>query len=306
MRRAPGEKGRGSSSTAYPPTEKKKKKTITKAIQVATLALESPSTSTASTSSRSTSSALASEGDSSSLRLDPNDPGTRLSELEPKSMALKVINESEEEENMNDFKSGFKERHCKRHHEAIDMVSPPAKKACPERAHEEPARKVPPVVVPPPDVAGPSSAPIAEKEANGKESSPATGEAPGDADPIEEVLDKKTTPTPVSPPSWDEMMEMLKHMSCFTDSESLFIKISDFFPPIKRIFVNLSGDPLFFVSAQLPFGTPESVVFYIQQLQDWTVLEIVEVVISFILPHFQVMHTPSLGTNLVFVIFSRW
>lgn len=234
MRRAPGEKGRGSSSTACPPTEKKKKKTITKAIHVATPVPESPSTSTASTSSRSTSSALASEGDSSSLRLDPNDPGTRPSEPEQKSMALKVINESEEEEDMNDLRVGFKERHYKHHHEAIDMVSPPAKKACPERAHEEPARKVPPVAVPPPDVARPSSAPIAEKEADGKESGPTTGEASGDAAPVEEVLDKKTTPTPVSPPSWDEMMEMLKHMSCFTDSESLFIKRSDFFPPLSE------------------------------------------------------------------------
>lgn len=75
------------------------------------------------------------------------------------------------------------------------------------------------------------------------------GEASGDAAPAEEVLDKKTTPTPVSPPSWDEMMEMLKHMPCFTDSESPSIKMSDFFPSTKRIFVNLSGDPPFFVSA---------------------------------------------------------
>lgn len=164
-------------------------------------------------------------------------------------MALKVINESEEEEDMNDLRAGFKERHCKCHHEAIDMVSPSAKKACPERAHEEPARKVPPVAVPPPDVAGPSTAPIAEKEADGKESGPAMEEASGDAAPAEEVLDKKTIPTPVSPPSWDEMMEMLKHMPCFTDSESPSIKMSDFFPSTKRIFVNLSGDPPFFVSA---------------------------------------------------------
>lgn len=137
---------------------------------------------------------------------------------------------------MNDLRAGFKERHYKRHHEVIDMVSPPAKKACSKRAHEEPTRKVHPVAMPPPDVAGPSSAPIAEKEADGKESGPAMGEAPGDAAPVEEVLDKNTTPTPVSPLSWDEMMEMLKHMPCFTDSESLFIKMSNFFPlpPLSR------------------------------------------------------------------------
>lgn len=163
MRRAPGEKGRGSSSTACPLTEKKKKKTIAKAIQVTTPTPKSPSTSTTSASNRSTSSTQASEGDSSSLRLDSSDPGTRPSEPKPESMALKVINESEEEEDMNDLRAGFKERHYKCHHEAIDMVSPSAKKACPERAHEEPARKVPPVAVPLPDVAGPSTAPIAKK-----------------------------------------------------------------------------------------------------------------------------------------------
>ena len=78
MRKAPGEKGRGSSSTACHLVGKKKKKTIAKTIKVATPAPESPSTSTASVSSRSISSAQASEGDSSSPRLDPSYSGLAL------------------------------------------------------------------------------------------------------------------------------------------------------------------------------------------------------------------------------------
>ena len=68
-----------------------------------------------------------SEGDSNSLRLDPSNPGTRLSEPKPKSIALRVINKSEEDEDMNDLRVGFKERHRKHFREVIDMVPPPAK-----------------------------------------------------------------------------------------------------------------------------------------------------------------------------------
>lgn len=99
-------------------------------------------------------------------------------------------------------------------------------------------------------------------------------------------------------------MEILKHVSCFMDSESPPTKMYDFFPLTKRISVNLGGDPLSFVSVRLSFRNPESVVLRIQQLQDWTMSETAEVVIHSSLPHFQVMHSPSLGTNLVFIIFS--
>ena len=68
----------------------------------------------------------------------------------------------------------------------------------------------------------------------------------------------------------------------------------------------MGGDPPSFVLARLLFITPEFVVFHIQQLQELTVPESAEVVIPFILPHFQVMHTPPLSTNLVFIISSSW
>lgn len=167
-------------------------------------------------------------------------------------------------------------------------------------------RGVPPVAVPHPEVARPSNAPTVEKEVGGKEVDPTTEEALRDAAPAEEVSDKKDTTALASSPSWDEMVEMWKRVLCITNSESPFTKMSDFFSFTKRISVNLGGDPLSFVSARLPFVTPESAMLRIQQLQDWTVPKTVEVVISSILPPFQVMHTPLLGTNLAFVIHSSW
>ena len=103
LRKFPDEKGHGSSSTARPPA--KKKKDYYKNDQGCDPAPESPSTSTASMSSRTTNSAQTSQGDFSSLSLDPRDPGTHASKPEPESIALEVINESEEEEDMNDLRA---------------------------------------------------------------------------------------------------------------------------------------------------------------------------------------------------------
>lgn len=217
LKRVPDEKGSASPSTGRSPAKKnrkKKKKTIAKAIKAATPAPESPSTSTAFASNRSTSFAQASEGDSSSLRLDPSDPRTRPSELEPESIALGVINEPKEEEDMStDLRVGFKERHRKCFHKAIDMALPSAKRTCSERVQEESEREVPLVTVPQPDVVGPSSTLAAQRETGEKEAGPALRKALGSTAPVKEALDKKDTPAPTSPPSWDEMMEMLNRVS---------------------------------------------------------------------------------------------
>ena len=63
-------------------------------------------------------------------------------------------------------------------------------------------------------------------------------------------------------------MEMLKHVPCFMNSEVPSTKMSYFFPFTKQISVNVGCEPPSFVSARLSFGTPESVVFRIQQLQE--------------------------------------
>lgn len=64
------------------------------------------------------------------------------------------------------LRAGFKERHRKRLHKAIDVVRPPAKRVCPERVQEKLGRKVLPMPVPPSDTTGPSSVPATKKKAN--------------------------------------------------------------------------------------------------------------------------------------------
>lgn len=122
------------------------------------------------------------------------------------------------------------------------------------------------MAVPQLDVAGSNSAPAAKKEACGKKASLVTGEALSDAAPTEGVSDEKDTPAPTSPLSWDEIMEMLKRVSCFTDFDAPSTKMLEFFLITKRISVNMGGEPPSFVSARLPFGTLESAMFRIQQL----------------------------------------
>ncbi|KAL6312552.1 hypothetical protein AAG906_029548 [Vitis piasezkii] len=145
-----------------------------------------------------------------------------------------------------DLRANFKERHRKRLHEAIDMVLPPAKKACPKGLERV---------------------------------GPTLGGASGGAAPVEEVLDQKDTHASVFPPSWDEMMDILKHVPCFTDAKPPSTKMSDFFPLTKQISVNLGGN--------LPVFT-------------------VEVVTSSILLLFRIMHTSLAGTNPISIISSSW
>lgn len=89
-----------------------------------------------------------------------------------------------------------------------------------------------------------------------------------DTAPADGVLDEKGSPSLIVPPSWEEMMEMLKHVPCFTDAEAPYTKMLDFFPFTKWISVNMGDNLLSFISARLSFDTPESTVFYIQHLQE--------------------------------------
>lgn len=146
-----------------------------------------------------------------------------------------------------DLKANFKERHCKHLHETIKVVASLAKRTCPEGVQEEPMKDAPPMPVPPLDAAGSSSMPIARKE-----TCPAQDETLSGPTPIEEDLDQKDVSASFPPPSWEEMMEMLRRVPCFTDVEPHSTKMSDFFPLTKRISMNLGGDPPRFRHNQAP------------------------------------------------------
>ena len=139
---------------------------------------------------------------------------------------MRVVNEPEEERDMNDLRIGFLERHHKRLHEAIDIVPLPAKRVCPERDEEDPATEAPPSTMPQSDeagpnavaatqlnVTGPSAAVVVQPDVAAPSNAPAAKEVRGteggsDAAVAEEASDEKNSPTPMVPPSWEEMMEI--------------------------------------------------------------------------------------------------
>ena len=81
--------------------------------------------------------------------------------------------------------------------------------------------------------------------------------------PVEKDLDQKDASASVPPPNWEEMMEMLRRVPCFTDVKPPLTKMLDFFSLTKRISMNMGGDPPVFVTAQFPFNKLESAVFRI-------------------------------------------
>lgn len=86
-----------------------------------------------------------------------------------------------------DLRASFKERHCKRFYEAIDMVHSLAKKGYPNKAREKIGREALVTPMPQPDVMGLSSVPTIEEEAG-----PTLRGAFDGAIPIEEVSNHRT------------------------------------------------------------------------------------------------------------------
>ena len=121
-----------------------------------------------------------------------------------------------------------------------------------------------------------------------------------DASNDEEAPDEKSSPTAAVPPSWEELMEMLKGVPCFTDAEAPSTRMSDFFPLTKRVSVNMDGDPPTFIKARLPFGTPESVVSCIQHLQEWTIPKTAEVVVTPLLFFSSSLVVATSSHNIIF------
>lgn len=125
-----------------------------------------------------------------------------------------------------DLRVGFKEGHRKHLYESIEVVTPPPKRSCLEKVREEPMRND--STMPPSDVARSSSVVVAAKEA-----CLAPAGAPSDPTSVEEDLDQKDVPAFVPPLSWEEMLEMLSRVPCFTDVKLPSTKTLNLFPLIK-------------------------------------------------------------------------
>ncbi|RVW91808.1 hypothetical protein CK203_045906 [Vitis vinifera] len=126
LKRVPGRKGLVSSFATCPPV--RKKKPSAKATKVSDLVPASPSAFTHFASTSTDSSVQASQGSFDFLDFELSDSGTHPSEPEPEPIALNVINEMEVEDSMaTDLRVGFKERHRKCLHEAIEVAAPQPK-----------------------------------------------------------------------------------------------------------------------------------------------------------------------------------
>ena len=85
-------------------------------------------------------------------------------------------------------------------------------------------------VATPPDIVGPSTTAVTQLDVAELSSVlDAAKEAcemktGSDTVPVERVLDEKGSPRPIVPPSWEEMMEMLKRVPCFKDAEAPYTK----------------------------------------------------------------------------------
>lgn len=98
-------------------------------MKVSTLVPAPLSASTPSASTSADSSVLDSEGGSGLPDFERSESGP--CHFEPELIALSAINESEVEEDMaTNLMVGFKERHCKCLHEAIEVDASPTKRTC--------------------------------------------------------------------------------------------------------------------------------------------------------------------------------
>ena len=160
-----------------------------------------------------------------------------------------------------------------------------------------------------PEVPGPNAVTVAQPGVTAHNNAPTAMETRGTEGVLEAAIDeeasnKKSSPAAMVPPSWEEMMEMLKGVSCFTDVEAHSTRMSDFFSLTKRVSVNMGGDPPAFVKARLLFGTLESIVSCIQHLQEWTIPDTAEVVIISLLlfPSSLATVTPLHDISFYFVV----
>ena len=206
------------------------------------------------------------EATSSSLQLVVFHPGPSSPQPEPESAGLQVADKPEETRSPSQLRERLMQRHGKRLHVPIDLGPPQAKKVCLDRGEEDLAPKVPAPATTrpdgdgmsahaptPPDAAGPSMAAMVQADGPRRSSPAMVGtpmpEAVAEVPSGEKAPVEKSSYTAAAPPSWEELMVMLKRVPCFTDAKVWH-----------------------------PLGISESAMPFVQHLQEWTMLKAAEVV----------------------------
>lgn len=168
----------------------------------------------------------------------------------------------------------FKERQRKRLSEALLVAPPPAKRTLPEVSHEDSVLDAPKVQVPPSNIVKSEqelvASSYAEKDACPTEDGTPVGHTLGG-----DINDKNAS---ISSPSYEEITTLLKQVPCSTTPEPPTPSIDVLFPLTHQYFVDLSGDPPITFAPRLPHNIPNSVLLYIQPMQEYTAVETAEVV----------------------------
>lgn len=176
----------------------------------------------------------------------------------------------------------FKEKQSKHVFESITVVLPLAKKPYTEVFCLVPVLAISPVPKPSIDVAGPSHVltvrPSTRKYVHPKLGGPFTGPAQLNDDSVECVAYVTPRPQAPSTPNQEEMVELLKQVSYFIESEAHVNNIGDHFLATQQVSMDLGDDPSISFMAQLSFGTLESIVSHIIPMQDYTTIKTTEVV----------------------------
>ncbi|RVW25247.1 hypothetical protein CK203_108206 [Vitis vinifera] len=130
-----------------------------------------------------------------------------------------------------------------------------------------PILAIPSVPKPSVDGVGPSHVPTVRpftgKNACLELGEPSIGLAQLSDDSVECVAFVPPCPKTPRAPSWKEMVELLKQVPCFTESEGLVNNIGDLFSTTRRVSMDLSGDPNISFVARLPFNTLDSIASHI-------------------------------------------
>ena len=145
-------------------------------------------------------------------------------EVEP--IVLHIVFEEKGEEDMaTNLRVCFKEKQSKHVFESITVVPPLAKKPCTEVFYLVPVLAIPPVPKPSIDVAGPSHVPTVRpstgKYVHPKLGGPFIGPAQLNDDSVECVTYVPPRPQWSSTPSQEEMVELLKQVPYFIESEAM-------------------------------------------------------------------------------------
>ncbi|KAL6313060.1 hypothetical protein AAG906_012814 [Vitis piasezkii] len=180
------------------------------------------------------------------------------------------------------LRADFKKRQRKRLFESIMIVFPPTKKPCAEILCPVPISAI--TLAPEPLIAAVGTSHVPDgrystgKYAHLELGGPFTGSTQLNDDSVECVASIPPRPQAPRASNYEEMTKLLKQVPCFTESEAPMNYIRDLFPATRRVSADLGGDPSVSFVARLPFGIPESVASRIPPMQDYTIIEMEEVV----------------------------